>query len=644
MSEPIPIHPGPILVAVGPDARTLRLVHAGFRMALEQGRPWIALHVAAADQETPEEADQARVWLQEARELGAEVAWIPSPNLVNGLVEEVRKRRPSAVLMGRQRTKGFWARLEHSKAQELLRRDPTLRLVTVPLEAPPSERKQIRSLSDALGVLAATAVLLVVCALFASVLAVVAGFPAIPLVFAAGVAFITHRWSRRASLPAILLSILIYLFLFAEPRFHFAFESWPRFLYFTGTLVVVQVLVSLMDRLRLEMRTSRRREAETVLLLLLGRALARCTTKLEVAEVLTQRFRSLYQADAWLLVPREDGSWVSLSEPSDPPPLPDPNQLLPEFGPTSLREDPLEPLFREGCTYLALTSTHGMEGLLRIRRPEGVPFPQETWGPLQAFAVQGALAIERIRWLETAQRAHTDRETERLRNSLLSAISHDLRTPLAAIQGAASSLLLPAEPLPEVTRRDMLVMIHDESERLARLLANLLDLTRLESGAIRARKEWQPLDEVIGAALRRMETGRCGLEVRVVLPEDLPLVPLDTVLMEQLLINLLSNAQRHAPHSPVELKAWMGAKTLELAVSDEGPGVPEEMRERIFDKFFRLPGGDGGVGLGLAICEAIARTHGGRIWVEPSPQGGASFRISLPLEGETPPPPAESPA
>jgi two-component system sensor histidine kinase KdpD len=631
-------------VAVGPDARTLRLVHAGFRMAREQACPWIALHVAAADQETPEEADQARVWLQEARELGAEVAWIPSPNLVNGLVEEVRRRQPSVVLMGRKRTKGFWARMEHSKAQELLRRDPMLRVLTVPLDAPPSPHTQIRSVADALGVLAATTVLLAVCALFASVLAVIAGFPAIPAVFAGGVAFITHRWSRRASLPATLLSILIYLFLFAEPRFHLAFTDESRFLYFTGTLVVAQVLMHLMDRLSLEMRTSRRREAETVLLLLLGRALARCATTLEVAVVLTQRFRSLYQADAWLLVPQQDGSWVSLPGSSDPPPFPDPGQLLPELGPTALREDPLEPLFREECTYLALTSTRGMEGLLQIRRHEGLPFPQETWGPLQAFAVQGALAMERIRWLETAQRAHTDRETERLRNSLLSAISHDLRTPLAAIQGAASSLLLPAEPLPEATRRDMLVMIHDESERLARLLANLLDLTRLESGAIRARKEWQPLDEVVGAALRRMETGQRGPEVRVMLPKDLPLVPLDTVLMEQLLINLLSNAQRHAPRSPVELEAWRGETTLELAVCDEGPGVPEAMRERIFDKFFRLPGGDGGVGLGLAICEAIARTHGGRIWVEPSPQGGASFRVSLPLEGEPPPPPAESPA
>jgi two-component system sensor histidine kinase KdpD len=291
---------------------------------------------------------------------------------------------------------------------------------------------------------------------------------------------------------------------------------------------------------------------------------------------------------------------------------------------------------------VALASARGTEGFLQIRAPQGRPFPQEAWGSLQSFAVQGALAIERIRWVESARQARMDRETERMRSSLLGAISHDLRTPLAAIQGAASSLLLPSETLPDATRRDLLGMIRDESERLARLLSNLLDLTRLESGGLQARKEWQPVDEVVGAVLRRLETGGGRLDVRVALPPDLPLVPLDSVLMEQLLLNLLTNAQRHAPGSPVDLAAWLGDRTLELVVSDAGPGIPEALRERVFEKFFRSPRGDGGVGLGLAICDAIARTHGGRIWAEPSPGGGASFRLSLPLEGQPPAPPLET--
>jgi two-component system sensor histidine kinase KdpD len=641
LPDSAPSTTGAVLVALGPDARTLRLVHAGFRIAREQGRPWVAVHVEVPGLETPEEAGQARVWLQEAQELGAETVWIRSSSIVNGLLAEWRKRQAALLILGKSKGPGRWPILDHTRAQEVLRREPDARVLSLPLDVLPPARRPVRTLADAAGVLAATAVLLTVCGIFASALAEVAGFPAIPAVFAAGVAFVSHRWGRRASIPATLLGTLLYLYFFAEPRFSLAFSDGPRLFYFLGTLVLVQVLVALVDRLKLEARIIRRREAETVLLLLLGRALARCASLGEAAEVIARRFRNIFQAEAWLLVPTPEGAWDRYPEAGPAPPCPPPDRLLAEFGTLSLREDPLEPLVLEGCEYVALASTRGTEGLLQIQRLDGGRFPQDSWGSLQAFAVQGALAIERIRWLETARQAHVDRETERMRSSLLSAISHDLRTPLAAIQGAASSLLLPAEPLPEATRRDMLAMIHDESRRLARLLSNLLDLTRLESGVIRARKEWQPLDEVIGAVLRHLEAGGSPLEVKVDLAEDLLLVPIDAVLFEQLLVNLLVNARRHAPDSPVELKAWAEARTLELSVTDQGPGIPEAYRERIFDKFFRTPGSDGGVGLGLAICDAIARTHGGRIWVESGPTGGAAFRVSLPLEGEPPLPPSE---
>ena len=224
-----------------------------------------------------------------------------------------------------------------------------------------------------------------------------------------------------------------------------------------------------------------------------------------------------------------------------------------------------------------------------------------------------------------------------MRNTLLGAVSHDLRTPLAAIQGAATSLLLERE-LPASARKDLLVMIREESERLARFLGDLLDLTRLQSGALRVSKEWQPLDEVVGSAIGRMETLLGALAIRVELAEDLPLVHLDGSLMEQVLLNLFRNAHRHAPVSEVLLSAWAGPEALELAMADRGPGVPLEYQQKVFDKFFRLPGlsRDGGVGLGLAICDAIVQAHGGRIWVEDRPSGGACFRITLPLDGPAP--------
>ena len=267
--------------------------------------------------------------------------------------------------------------------------------------------------------------------------------------------------------------------------------------------------------------------------------------------------------------------------------------------------------------------------MLRILPRDGEPLQPSSWELLKAFAVQIALALERLRWLEEARRAQLDHETERLRSTLLGAIGHDLRTPLAAIHGAASSLLLPGD-LPGAAQRDLLTMIQEESERLAHLLGNLLDLTRLESGTIQVHKEWQPLEEVIGSALGRLERHSGVLPVRVDLPEDLPSAPFDAALIEQVLINLLSNAKAHAPGQDVDLRAWAEPDWLHLEVADRGPGIPEESLERVFDKFFRVPGSrTAGVGLGLSICREVIEAHDGEIGVESEPGRGSTFWFTL---------------
>ena len=635
-SEPLP-SPGPILVALGSDARSLRLVHAGFRMAREQGRAWMVVHVEVPGWETPEEADQARVWLQEAHELGAEVVWLKGPTVVAGLLVLARKRAPSLIVMGVTRSRGPWDRLESARAQEMLRRNLDIRILPLPLDSFQPKGVALHNLGDLVGITGAVAVILVVSSIFAAAFGVVAGFPATAAVFALALCFIIHRWGRSVAALATFMTFGIYVKFFAGPIGAFTVDTWPRFAAFTATLIGAQMLVDLVGQVRQETRSGRRREAETVLLMLLGRALARCSTVQEVSEVLAQRLHSLFQAEAWVLLPAGDLAWKRLPQEGTEPACLPPGRLLPEFSAASTREDPLEPFFEAPCSYVPLAGPGGTEGVLQVRLDSGGAIPQESWGLVQAFAVQGSLALERIRWVEEAHQVRMENETERMRSTLLGAVSHDLRTPLAAIQGAATSLLLPEGALPEASRHDLLIMIREESVRLTSLLSNLLYLTRLESGIIRVQKEWQPLDEVVGAAIERLE--RQGPSpVSAELPPDLPLVPLDGGLMEQVLQNLFINACRHAGNSPVLLTAWAGAESLELAVADRGPGVPAEFRLKIFDKFFRMPGQltDGGVGLGLAICDAIMKAHGGRIWVEEREGGGARFRLSLPLEGLPP--------
>jgi len=219
----------------------------------------------------------------------------------------------------------------------------------------------------------------------------------------------------------------------------------------------------------------------------------------------------------------------------------------------------------------------------------------------------------------------------------LSSVSHDLRTPLAVITGAAGTLLENSATVPEATRRELMQTILDESERLNRLIRNLLDMTRLESGAVELKKEWLPLEELVGAALTRMERRMAGRDVRAAVPPDLPLVPCDAILVEQALTNLLENALRYGA-DPIEISARRDDAFVVLEVADRGPGIPPGEETRVFEKFHRAgrEGHPGGVGLGLAICRAIAVVHGGRILALNRDGGGAAFRLFLPLGERSP--------
>ena len=251
---------------------------------------------------------------------------------------------------------------------------------------------------------------------------------------------------------------------------------------------------------------------------------------------------------------------------------------------------------------------------------------------LDSFAHQIVLALEVDRLQANARKTEVEMETERLRSSLLSSVSHDLRTPLAAIVGSAGALLNKEGVRDNPSARELLENIQAEGEALARLVQKLLDVTRLESGSVSIHKELYPLEEVVGSALERLKKILKGREVVVSLPEDLQLVPLDAILVEQVFINLLENAARLAPvHSRIHISAREEAGSVTVEVADEGPGLKKEELERVFDKFYHGASSPG-AGLGLAICRAVVNTHGGRIWAENRPTGGAVFRFTLPLQ------------
>jgi two-component system sensor histidine kinase KdpD len=285
--------------------------------------------------------------------------------------------------------------------------------------------------------------------------------------------------------------------------------------------------------------------------------------------------------------------------------------------------------------HVSLGTIHGEVAVVSLELDRVVDMPPEDERLLDAFAQQAGVAIERVRLVDVLDKAKVAAETERLRSALLTSLSHDLKTPLASIIGAATSLQQQADLYDAATRRDLAAMIQDEAERLSRFVHNLLDMTRLESGAIELSSEPVDLSEVVGAALARTAAFLARHRTEVQLDADLPMLRLDVVLFDQVLFNLLDNAAKFSPAgSMISIEARRADGDVVLHVSDEGPGVPEGELESIFEKFYRAAGGDrrpAGTGLGLAVCRGFMTALGGTIHAgNRTGRSGAVFTIEFP--------------
>jgi two-component system, OmpR family, sensor histidine kinase KdpD len=289
--------------------------------------------------------------------------------------------------------------------------------------------------------------------------------------------------------------------------------------------------------------------------------------------------------------------------------------------------------------YLPLIAPRGTNAVLGLFVEGGTTVDPDRIRLVQALAGQIAIVLERAELAREAHRVQMQAESERLRDALLSSVSHDLRTPLGTISGAASSLADPDARIPEDSRRELAQSICEESDRLNRLVGDLLSMTRLESGAVNLRKEWLPVEEVIGSALTRLTKALRDRPVTIQVDEDTPMASLDGVLIEQVLVNLIENSLKHSSEgTPIEIRAFARRDQLVVEVADHGEGIVDGSEERIFEKFStsRTRGLSEGIGLGLAICKGFVEAHGGTIRAENRRAGGAAFRLAIPI-GEGPP-------
>ncbi|MBI3636477.1 MAG: DUF4118 domain-containing protein [Candidatus Rokubacteria bacterium] len=454
------------------------------------------------------------------------------------------------------------------------------------------------------------------------------------------IVIVARRHGRGPSVLAALLSVALFDLFFVPPYYTFAVSDVRYLFTFAVMLAVALTMSGLTVRVRAQATAARDREQRTAALYAMSREIAGTRGVEALVGIASRHIIDVFGGRVAVLLPDAGGRLVARGP--VPPALELDNQerdlaqqLYDRRSPTGAA-----PSTAPGCALIVpLVGSRGPVGALGLlpagRRAIDTP---EQRHQLETFANQTALALERAQLADEAEAARVRVETEELRNSLLSSVSHDLRTPLAAITGAASTLLEGGDRVDAATRRELLESVHEEAERLNRLVQNLLEMTRLASGALSLKRNWHPLEEVVGAALGRLAKRLAERRVYTRIPEDLPLVAIDDVLIEQVLINLLDNAVKHtAPGTLISIVATATDRTVTVEVADRGRGLPRGEEDQVFEKFYRAAGAGGrGAGLGLAICKAIVQAHGGHIWAQNVPEGGAAFFFTLP-NPESPP-------
>jgi two-component system sensor histidine kinase KdpD len=626
-----------VLACVGSAPDAAKLVRAAHDLATTLGVEWSAAHVERPVSLTAGPQQGVGETLRLAEQLGAEVVRLSGEHPAREILRYARERDVAKVLVGRPRLRR-WPRLfGTSFLEQLLIGSRTIDVYVVSNEAelePVFSR--LRRQFNLVSVVAASA------ASALTTLFVLTAFGQTHLsdavmLYLLSVVLISLRYGQGAALLTVLFNVVALDLLFIEPYFSFAVADPRDGVTLAVMFVVALVVASLTKRVRDQADAARSREVRTAVLYAMSRELAGTTGIETMLRIAARHLHDAFGCAVAVLVPGAGGLRSAVHSPRTFE-IDDHDGLIAEWVWQNERAAGwgTDEFSAAEALFLLLRGSRGKVGILALKPPKRRPFDAGLLQLVRTFAAQLGSALERGQLAEAAHRAEVQIETERLRSSLLSAVSHDLRTPLGVITGATSTLLQDERFLDPEARRELLESAHEEAERLNRLVGNLLDMTRVASGALRPKKEWHPLDEIVGVALNRLEERLNGREVEVDLPADLPPLPIDAVLIEQVLINLLENALKYTPRgSPIAISAEREGSGVRIDVADRGPGVPERERSLIFEKFYRSKPdvSDGGAGLGLAICCGVVEAHGGKIWVEAREGGGARFRFWLPLDG-----------
>jgi two-component system sensor histidine kinase KdpD len=638
-----------LLVCVGSSPTSAKLIRTAKRMATALNADWLAVAVEPHGATEAAAAARQRVaqHLRLAEGLGAETHTLIGDDVAQTILDYAHSRNVTKIIIGKTFQPRWKRFLLGTVVDTLVDRSGDIDIYVIRGERDESRppRPPERRAVFAWGNYLRTAIVVAICGLVGSLShAWRLSETNTVMIFLLGVAYVAARHGRGPALAASVASVLVFDFFFIPPYLSFAVSDAQYILTFAVMFIIGFVISTLTARIRDQLLAAQQVEHRTAALFRLTKQLSEVAGLEFLIGLAGKQLREIFDGEVVLFV--RDAT----------------RQLELRFGQdTSVARHEVNPVVARWVAdhdhaagagtdtlpnatalFVPLIGSQRTVGAVGVKPNDSERFlDPDQRRLLETCASVIALSLERDQSVLEAHEARLHVQTEQLRNSLLSSVSHDLRTPLAAIAGATSSLLEGAPDQNPEARRELLHTILDESRRLGRLVDNLLDMTRLTSGTVALNKQWHVLEEIVGSALGRLGRELEGHTVHVDIPGDFPLLSLDGVLMEQVFFNLLENAARYTPAgSAIELAARVTDKRMEIRFADNGPGLPPGAESRVFEKFFRgstvTDDSRRGAGLGLAICQAIIEAHGGRISARNRPGGGAEFIISLPCEETAP--------
>jgi len=654
-SEPVNPHPGEeqptpkrVLVCIGPSSAGMHLVRQAAALAADLQAPWFALYVETPAHASLTAPDRERLThaLRLAMQLGGQAVKVPSTRVSQEILDFARSHGVTHLLVGPPRRR-HRLMSRRSPVDRLIRAggDWCLSLIPAPGEESFASTVQLPTGGPSYGNYARGVIAVGLCSGLAALFFPSGAQVNVVMLYLLTVVAVASLWGRGPAILASCLSVTAFAFFFVPHYYSFRLESM-QYGITLGVMLLVSTLISnLTYHIRMQQRLERRQERQTAALYEMIRSLAVKLRLEDLLPVALAHISKIFGSQVAILIPNAAGKLEFQA-----------GEAFPDV--TGTESEVAEWVYRHGHPagagteiasgvkgiYLPLWASDRIVGVLRLETGE----PTLILNPearlfLEALGNQLALAIAHDRLSTQAEQVQVEIEVERLRNALLSSVSHDLRTPLTVIAGSASSLLEAEASLDQETKRELTQNIYEEARRLDALVYNLLEMSRIQAGEVKLNQEWHVLEEVAGCALERLNPLLTDRQVTVNFPLDLPLVQMDALLMERVFINLLENAIKYSPSgTPIDIRGRVSEGFVQVEITDRGKGLAPGEEERVFEKFYQAaPGAGRGVGLGLSICRRIVEAHGGRIWASRRPGGGAEFRFILPL-GDKLPLPVES--